>query len=112
MNAKCNCGKILKPGYIRCSKCEAARRDRVESLRWMADAREKIIEDLECEQGTKSKTPQAIRLLQEVAGRHCSRIQKPYTLKEICEHVDGSEYNAELMLQHLLLWCSDYMKLP
>ena len=55
---------------------------------------------------------QAIRLLQEVAGRHCSHIQKPYTLKEICEHVDGSEYNAELMLQHLLLWCSDYMKLP
>ena len=54
---------------------------------------------------------QVIRLLQEVAGRHCSHIQKPYTLKEICEHVDGSEYNAELMLQHLLLWCSDYMKL-
>ena len=49
MNAKCNCGKILKPGYIRCSKCEAARRDRVESLRWMADARETIIKDLECE---------------------------------------------------------------
>lgn len=62
-------------------------------------------------QGTKSKAPQAIRLLQEVAGRHCSHIQKPYTLEEICEHVDGSEYNAELMLQHLLLWCSDYMKL-
>ena len=49
MNAKCNCGKILKPGYIRCPKCEAARRDRVESLRWMADARETIIKDLECE---------------------------------------------------------------
>ena len=24
MNSKCNCGKILKPGYIRCWKCEAA----------------------------------------------------------------------------------------
>ena len=24
MNAKCNCGKILKPGYIRCWKCEEA----------------------------------------------------------------------------------------
>jgi len=22
MNCKCACGKILKPGYIRCSKCE------------------------------------------------------------------------------------------
>lgn len=22
MNAKCKCGKILRPGYIRCSKCE------------------------------------------------------------------------------------------
>ena len=49
MSSKCNCGKILKPGYIRCSKCEAARRDRVESLRWMADARETIMKDLECE---------------------------------------------------------------
>ena len=71
-----------------------------------------VIEQTRPIQGTKSKAPQAIRLLQEVAGRHCSHIQKPYTLKEICEHVDGSEYNAELMLQHLLLWCSDYMKLP
>lgn len=22
MNANCKCGKILRPGYIRCSKCE------------------------------------------------------------------------------------------
>ena len=25
MNAKCNCGKILKPGYIRCWRCEKPR---------------------------------------------------------------------------------------
>ena len=25
MNAKCNCGKILKPGHIRCWKCEATK---------------------------------------------------------------------------------------
>ena len=81
-----------------------AYRDRTESLRKMVETRDCVIAELTAEQ--------AIRLLQEVAGRHCSHIQKPYTLKEICEHVDGSEYNAELMLQHLLLWCSDYMKLP
>ena len=81
-----------------------AYRDRTESLRKMVETRDRVIAELTAEQ--------AIRLLQEVAGRHCSHIQKPYTLKEICEHVDGSEYNAELMLQHLLLWCSDYMKLP
>lgn len=54
-----------------------------------------------------TNSDQAIRLLQEVAGRHCARIQQPYTLEEICEQVYGNEYNAELMLQHLLLWCLD-----
>ena len=49
MTTKCECGKLLRPGYIRCSRCEAARRDRVESLRWMAEARETIINDLERE---------------------------------------------------------------
>jgi hypothetical protein len=55
---------------------------------------------------------QPIDLLRSVARRHCSHIKKPYALKEICEQVEGNEYNAELMLQHLLLWCSDYMNLP
>ena len=44
--------------------------------------------------------------IESLVSRHCSHIQKPYTLEEICNQVDGCEYNAELMLQHLLLWVS------
>lgn len=44
--------------------------------------------------------------LQRLVSRHCAHIRKPYTLEEICEQVAGNEYNAELMLQHLLLWVS------
>lgn len=44
--------------------------------------------------------------LQKVVSLHCKRISQPYTLEEICEQVMGEEYNAELMLQHLLLWCA------
>ena len=43
----------------------------------------------------------------EVVNRHCAHIRQPYTLKEIYEQVEGNEYNAELMLQHLLLWVSN-----
>ena len=55
---------------------------------------------------TNSEQLDARRLLHAVVSRHCAHIQKPYTLEEICEQVAGNEYNAELMLQHLLLWCS------
>jgi len=44
--------------------------------------------------------------LERVVSQHCAHIRKPYTLEEICEQVAGEEYNSELMLQHLLLWCS------
>ena len=44
--------------------------------------------------------------LDSLVSRHCAHIRKPYILKEICEQVEGGEYNAELMLQHLLLWVS------
>lgn len=46
------------------------------------------------------------RSLHAVVSRHCAHIRKPYTLEEICEQVEGGEYNAELMLQHLLRWVS------
>lgn len=80
MSSKCNCGKILKPGYIRCSKCEAARRDRVESLRWMADAREKIIEDLEFEIAAVADERAARKALEEAlwrSNRECCQIGHP-----------------------------------
>jgi hypothetical protein len=44
--------------------------------------------------------------VQRLARRHCAHIRKPYTLEEICEQVNGGEYNAELILQHLLRWVS------
>jgi hypothetical protein len=53
-----------------------------------------------------TEQPEARRSLHAVVSRHCAHIRKPYTLEEICDQVDGNEYNAELMLQHLLLWCS------
>lgn len=49
---------------------------------------------------------EARRSLHAVVSRHCAHIRKPYTLEEICEQVAGNEYNAELMLQHLLRWVS------
>lgn len=42
--------------------------------------------------------------MHSLVNRHCAHIRKPYTLEEICEQVAGNEYNAELMLQHLMLW--------
>jgi hypothetical protein len=53
-----------------------------------------------------TEQPEARRSLHAVVSRHCAHIRKPYTLEEICEQVEGNEYNAELMLQHLLLWVS------
>lgn len=53
-----------------------------------------------------TEQPEDRRSLHAVVSRHCAHIRKPYTLKEICEQVDGGEYNAELMLQHLLRWVS------
>ncbi len=55
---------------------------------------------------TNSKQSEARRSLHAVVSRHCAHIRKPYTLEEICERVAGNEYNAELMVQHLLLWGS------
>ena len=49
----------------------------------------------------KTKTKKA---LGDLVLRNCKHISKPYTLYEIIELVDGCEYNAEMMLQHLLLW--------
>lgn len=41
------------------------------------------------------------KTIQSIAGH----IREPYTLEEICEILEGSEYSAELMLQHTLLSC-------
>jgi hypothetical protein len=53
----------------------------------------------------RSKTG-ALDSLHEVARLHCSHIRDPYTLEEICSQISGGEYNAEMMLQHLMLWVS------
>ena len=42
--------------------------------------------------------------LERVIASHCAHIQKPYTMDEICAHVESDDYSPELMLQHLLLW--------
>lgn len=55
---------------------------------------------------TTPEQPETRRSLHAVVSRHCAHIRKPYTLEEICEQVSGNEYNAELMLQHLMLWVS------
>ena len=44
--------------------------------------------------------------VQRLVDRYCSHIRKPYTLDEICEQITFYDYNAELMLQHLMLWVS------
>ena len=56
--------------------------------------------------GEAADPREARRSLHAVVSSHCAHIRNPYTLEEICEQVAGAEYNAELMLQHLLLWCS------
>ena len=56
---------------------------------------------------TKNQTASgASSSLERIISRHCAHIRKPYTLAEICEQVETGEYNAELMLQHLLIWVS------
>lgn len=38
---------------------------------------------------------------------HCSHIKHPFTLEEICQQIQSGEYNAELLLQHLLLFMKE-----
>lgn len=33
-----------------------------------------------------------------------SNIQHPFTLEEIVQKIESGDYNAELLLQHLLVW--------
>lgn len=35
---------------------------------------------------------------------HCQHVSKPLSISEILVEIEEEEYNAELMLQHLLLW--------
>jgi hypothetical protein len=44
--------------------------------------------------------------IQYVASWYCDRVTNPYTMLEMLGMIDSGEYNAELMLQHLLLWVS------
>jgi hypothetical protein len=44
--------------------------------------------------------------IQECASRHASRIKKPMDIHAIVDAINGGEYSAELMLQHLLQWAA------
>jgi hypothetical protein len=44
--------------------------------------------------------------IQYVASWYCEKIINPYTMLEILGLIDSGDYNAELLLQHLLLWVS------
>jgi hypothetical protein len=45
--------------------------------------------------------------LRRVANRIAGHIRKPYTLRQIIRMIESDEYNAELLLQHLLRWVAD-----
>ena len=55
---------------------------------------------------TTNSDQEARRRLHAVIRRRGADIRKPYTLEEICDRMALDVYNAELVLQHLLLWCS------
>ena len=42
--------------------------------------------------------------LQYVVDCCCSHIHHPFTLEEIVQKIESGTYNAELLLQHLLVW--------
>lgn len=44
--------------------------------------------------------------IQYVASWYCDRVINPYTMLEMLGLIQSGEYNAELMLQHLLFWVS------
>ena len=39
-----------------------------------------------------------------------SHIQRPFTLEEIVQKIESGTYNAELLLQHLLVWVGENMR--
>jgi hypothetical protein len=41
--------------------------------------------------------------LRYLAAERCGHIREPYTLDEILDMIHSNEYNAELVIQHLLL---------
>jgi hypothetical protein len=41
-----------------------------------------------------------------VALSKAGHIEKPYSLDEILDKIESDDYNAEMMLQHLLLYIS------
>lgn len=52
------------------------------------------------------KTP--LQILAETIAGH---IRAPMTIDEIVAQINGAEYSAELMLQHLILWAAENEKL-
>lgn len=57
----------------------------------------------------------ACSALQLCAKRIAGHIQRPMEIYDIVAKIDSDEYNAELMLQHLLLWAAKaerYLKDP
>lgn len=52
-------------------------------------------------------TPETQARLESLVKTHLSKIREPFTLEEILSQVESADYNAEMMLQHLLLWVSN-----
>ena len=48
--------------------------------------------------------------VERVVSRVAGHIRKPLTLLQIVRQVEGNDYSAEMMLQHLLRWASGNMK--
>ena len=48
--------------------------------------------------------------LQYVVDCYCSHIHHPFTLEEIVQKIESGTYNAELLLQHLLVWVGENMR--
>ncbi len=44
--------------------------------------------------------------IREIAYKVAGHIEEPMTLNEIAAAIDSDYYNAELLLQHLLLWAA------
>lgn len=42
--------------------------------------------------------------LQHIVDCYCSHIRRPFTLEEIVQKIESGDYNAEMLLQHLLVW--------
>ena len=50
--------------------------------------------------------------LQRLVGRIAGHIRNPYTLGEIVALIESDDYNAEMMLQHLLRWVAEAVQMP